>query len=107
MYKKAMFKDTEDWENVPAFISDCQREDPIESIRNFCCWWPLSDMRFKMQDAFRAAMGSKLWKDDTPEDKLDRIFIFDELINLVECAYVLDLLIDQDLVNISIKAKEK
>ncbi|HMH24159.1 MAG TPA: hypothetical protein VK563_20390 [Puia sp.] len=99
-------KDAQDWEHVPAYLSHSQREDPIDTVCNFSHWDSLFKMRFYLQYMFEAAMSSKLWKDQTPKDKGDQFWFFNELMDLLESSYLLDEMLDEGKLTYSIKPKK-
>lgn len=80
----------EPWENEPATLTEYQREDPIHFICFIANWEPLCRMRFRLKDMFAAAMSSPHLKDDTPEQKGELVWFYDEMTALLELAYVLD-----------------
>lgn len=80
----------EPWENEPATLTEFQREDPIHFICSVANWEPLCQMRFRLKDMFMAAMYSPHLKDDTPEQKGELVWFYDEMTALLELAYLLD-----------------
>jgi len=80
----------ESWENEPATLTESQREDPINAIQFIANWAPLYRMRFRLKDMLMAAMYSPHWEDETPEQKGDQLWFFDEMMALLELAYLLD-----------------
>ena len=80
----------EPWENEPASLTEYQREDPIHFICFIANWEPLCRMRFRLKDMFAAAMSSPHLKDDTPEQKGELVWFYDEMTALLELAYLLD-----------------
>lgn len=105
--KRRKREGTEDWEHVPAFLSKSQREDPINCIRWFCNWGSLYSMRIQLHELFRAAMGSPIWKDDDPDHKSDKIWFVDELMDLVESAYLLEEMMEEGKITFTINSKEE
>ncbi len=90
MKKKAPTETYESWEDEPAFLTKMQRADPVGHLRSIAKSAPLHQMRFRLQDMFTAAMYSPHWKDDSPKQKGDRVWFFDELMDLLELANLID-----------------
>ena len=80
----------ESWENEPATLTEIQRADPIHFICFIANWEPLCRMQFRLKDMFMAAMYSPHLKDDTPEQKGELVWFYDEMRALLELAYLLD-----------------
>ncbi|HVU57726.1 MAG TPA: hypothetical protein VHD83_21840 [Puia sp.] len=78
------------WENEPATLTESQRADPINAMRFIANWRPLFRMRYRLKDMFAAAMSSPRLKDDTPEQKGELVWFYDEMTALLELAYHLD-----------------
>jgi len=90
MTDKPSIEIPESWENEPAFLSKVQRADPMGSIRFIANWEPLYEMRFRLQDLYMAAMYSSHWKDDSPKRKGEWMWFFEEIMDLLELAYLID-----------------
>jgi hypothetical protein len=95
MCAKRLKKDGQDWEDVPAFLSQGQRDDPMSVIGILSCWKTLYDVRELTINIFCAAMASSVWEDQTEEDKAATMFLFKQLIILVESSYLIDQKIEE------------
>jgi len=101
-------KDNEEpWENEPATLTEFQRADPIHAIQFIANWGPLYRMRFRLKDMLMAAMYSPHWKHETPEQKGDRLWFYDEMTALLELAYLLDHMIRNNKFIYSYPAKRE
>jgi len=96
MNDKPSTQSPESWENDPAFLSKSQREDPVGHMRFIANWEPLYAMRFRLKDLFMAAMYSPHWKNDSPERKGEWMWFYDELMDLLELAYIIDEMVEAE-----------
>jgi hypothetical protein len=103
---KILRQNSKKWEFTPAHLTHSQREDPIAAIDPICGWFTLFDARDRLKDLFQAAMASSFWENDEPEEKEDKMFFFDQLMQLVESAYFLNQMVIEDRLTYTLTPKK-
>lgn len=94
------------WEFTTSHLKASQRKDPIATMDYICGAITLFDARKRLNDQFQAAITSSLWKDDDTEEKKEKISFFEELMQLLECIYLLNQMIIEEKLTYSIKKKK-